>query len=292
MPYYYLWNTGATTRILTGIPAGHYNVEVRDYYNCIDSARVEITEPDPIEYTMQITDPLCYNDSNGKIELLITGGTVFNLDDYDVWLDTVDTGPYIEGLPQGIYYILIEDLNDCYAEAEAELIHPDSLMLSFETENAFCKDKPDGQLSLFVDGGTYPYYIGWDRDLPDNEDHFTSLYWGQYVATVTDANNCVTIDSVTVEYTYSSCLSIPNAFSPNGDGFNDLWIIEGLELYTNVKLRIFDRWGTRVYYSGNAADEPWNGTLSGRKLPIDSYHYIIDLNNDEPPVTGNVTIVK
>jgi gliding motility-associated-like protein len=291
-PYEYLWNTGATTKDLVDIPAGTYSVLVRDYYDCLDSAEVVITEPSPIEYSMQIQDPLCYKDANGKIELLVTGGTVINLSDYDVWLNGVDTGPYIEDLPEGLYLIRIEDLNDCYVETEAELIHPDSLALSFETGNAFCRDKPDGAIRLDIDGGTYPYHIGWDRGLPDNENDFNDLYWGEYVATVTDANNCVTIDTAFVGYTYTSCLSIPNAFSPNSDGFNDLWIIEGLELYHNVKLRIFDRWGTRVYYSGNAADEPWDGSFNGRELPIDSYHYIIDLNNDEPAVTGNVTIVK
>jgi len=85
---------------------------------------------------------------------------------------------------------------------------------------------------------------------------------------------------------------IPNAFSPNGDGFNDLWIIEGLELYPNAELRIFDRWGARVYYAEHAPDNPWEGTFDGRPLPIDSYHYIIELNNGEPPVTGNITIVR
>jgi gliding motility-associated-like protein len=103
----------------------------------------------------------------------------------------------------------------------------------------------------------------------------------------------VTIETVTVEYTYLSCLIIPNAFSPNGDGFNELWIIEGLELYPNAEIRVFDRWGSRVYFSRNPVNDPWDGSFDGRKLPIDSYHYIIDLNTeDDPPVTGNITIVR
>jgi gliding motility-associated-like protein len=128
--------------------------------------------------------------------------------------------------------------------------------------------------------------------LPDNEDHFTDLYLGEYVAAVTDANQCVTSDTVIVGYTFESCLVIPNAFSPNSDGFNDQWVIEGLELYPNAEMRIFDRWGSRVFYSPNAADDPWDGTFDGKTLPIDSYHYIIDLHNDQKPLTGNVTIVR
>ncbi len=291
-PYYYSWNTGDTIQDLAGIPAGFYKVIVRDIYECTDSAEVTITEPLPIDYSMQMYDPLCYNEASGRIELLITGGTVFNLDDYRVMVNEIMASPYIDNLPQGTYHIRIEDLNDCFVETDAELVHPDSLVLSFETENAFCKDKSDGQLNLNIDGGTYPYSINWDRGLPDNEAFFNDVYWGSYVATVTDINNCVTVDSVFVDYTFTSCLVIPNAFSPNGDGFNDLWIIEGLELYPNAELRIFDRWGARVYYAEHAPDNPWEGTFDGRPLPIDSYHYIIELNNGEPPVTGNITIVR
>lgn len=265
---------------------------VTDVHNCKDSAQAVLTEPQPLDYSMQAEDPLCYNDSTGRIHLLITGGTITTLDDYLITLNGRVSGPYAENLPQGDYLIRIEDLNGCFLETVAELVHPDSLILSFETVDAYCRDKPDGGLTLYIDGGTFPYDIRWDRGLTDNEQYFNNLFWGEYVATVTDYNNCVTIDTAFVDYTFTSCLVIPNAFSPNGDGFNDLWTIEGLELYPNVELRIFDRWGSMVYYTKNAADEPWDGSFYGRNLPIDSYHYVIDLNNDDPPVTGNVTIVR
>jgi len=223
---------------------------------------------------------------------MLTGGTVYSLDDYTVLLNDIVAKPYMYNLPEGNYLIRIVDLNECYVETEADLSDPEKLVLSFETEPAFCKDKPDGTLLLNVEGGIYPYYITWDRGLTTGEDDFMDIYWGEYVATVTDANNCVAIDTAFVGYTYTSCLVIPNAFSPNSDGFNDLWIIEGLELYPEAEMRIFDRWGTSVHYSVNAADDPWDGTFDGRRLPVDSYHYVIDLNNGDPPVLGNVTIVR
>jgi gliding motility-associated-like protein len=290
-PYDYNWNTGATTQNLDGLPEGNYSVVVVDVHGCTDSARVDLVDPLPIDYSMQLQDPFCFGDSTGRIELLLSGGTVYSIDDYEVWVNGRVTGVVTGGLPEGTYQIRIEDLNDCFEETDAELIDPALLELSFETANAFCKDKPDGEMHLYIDGGTYPYDISWSGGLPNDEDYFNDLYPGDYVASVTDNNGCLTIDTVTVNFTYKSCLEIPNAFSPNGDGFNDLWIIEGLELYSNVEIRIFDRWGTRIFYSPNATDDPWDGTFDGRRLPIDSYHYVIDLNNDEPAITGNVTIV-
>ena len=291
-PYTYQWNTGATTEDLEGVPAGFYKVRVLDFHGCVDSTEIALDDPSPVDYSMQLEDPLCYNDSSGQIELLLTGGTVHAVEDYEVWVNNLITGIITENLPEGEYHIRIEDLNDCFVETEAELINPDSLELSFDTEDAFCPDKTDGEMNLYIDGGTFPYDISWSEGLPDNEDSFNELYSGDYVATVTDANLCVTIDTVSVGYTYESCLVIPNAFSPNGDGFNDLGVVEGIELYSNVEIRIFDRWGSRVYYSSNAVDDPWDGTFDGRRLPVDSYHYIIDLHDDNVPSTGNITIVR
>jgi gliding motility-associated-like protein len=72
-------------------------------------------------------------------------------------------------------------------------------------------------------------------------------------------------------------LKIPNAFSPNGDGFNDLFVIPGLEYYPNTSFHVFNRWGSEVYTS-NDYHNNWNGTnmLNGR-LADDTYYYIIEI---------------
>jgi gliding motility-associated-like protein len=292
LPYFYNWSNGATTPEVTGLPEGTYSVIVNDQHGCIDSARVTIEDPSAINFTMYTEDPACYGDSTGRMEFLVTGGTVFSADDYRIWVNDMVNGTVVENLPSGIYQIRVMDLNDCVDSTEAELIDNDPLVLSFETEPAFCPDKSDGQLTLYVEGGAGLNQVSWNQDLPDNEYYFNEILPGEYIVTVTDFNECVMVDSVTVDYTYASCLVIPNAFSPNGDGFNDQWVIEGLELYTDPEIRVFDRWGSRVYYSPNPVSEPWDGTFDGRRLPIDSYHYIIDLNTDDPPVTGNITIVR
>ena len=292
-PYTYLWNTDDTTRNLVGLKAGEYRVNIVDDWGCADSASVVLEEPTAMEYSLKQEDPLCFNDANGSIELLITGGTVDGLDDYQVWLNEVLAGPLMADLTRGDYHIRIQDLNQCFVETDVELVHPDTLIMDFQTVAAYCPDTPDGSMDLYVSGGNGAYYISWNQGLADNEVHFTGLYSGQYVATVTDYKNCVAVDSAEVAYEHEWCLRIPTAFSPNGDGFNDTWIIENLELYPQVDLKIFDRWGSLIFVTGNAADEAWDGTLDGRKLPIDSYHWVIDLNyQDYKPITGNVTIVR
>ncbi|MEZ5071172.1 MAG: gliding motility-associated C-terminal domain-containing protein [Bacteroidales bacterium] len=291
-PYTFQWSTGGTGQTIGGLPAGTYSVIVNDDRGCADTASVELVDPTPILLSMETKDPLCYGDATGVISLLVSGGTVHDMDEYQVWLNGSLRGTDTDDLPAGDYLVQVRDLNHCLADTTAELTYPDSLQLHFYSEPAYCLDKPDGYLDMDVEGGTGPYYIQWDRGLGSDETSFSGIYWGTYVATVTDFNQCVTVDSAYVDYTFSSCLVIPNAFSPNGDGYNDTWRIEGLELYPEAELWIYDRWGTRVYYSPNAGGEQWDGTLNGRILPIDSYHYVIRLNQRDEVSTGNVTIVK
>jgi len=84
---------------------------------------------------------------------------------------------------------------------------------------------------------------------------------------------------------------IPTAFTPNHDGFNDKWNIIGLEFYDNATIEIFSRWGDLVFRS-EGYDIEFNGTYRGKDLPMDSYHYIIDLNNGDEPLKGTITIIR
>jgi gliding motility-associated-like protein len=89
-----------------------------------------------------------------------------------------------------------------------------------------------------------------------------------------------------------TCLNIPNAISPNHDGFNDVWNIGLTELYPNLEIKIFNRWGEIVWRSEKGYPHPWDGTSNGSPLPVDSYHYIIDLHNGSKPTLGSVTILR
>lgn len=72
-------------------------------------------------------------------------------------------------------------------------------------------------------------------------------------------------------------LVIYNGVSPNNDGINDHFIVENIELFPNNKIRIFNRWGTRVYETkGYRNDHGWYGTFEGNDLPDGSYFYMID----------------
>jgi gliding motility-associated-like protein len=93
-------------------------------------------------------------------------------------------------------------------------------------------------------------------------------------------------------------MRIPNAFTPNGDGFNDYWVIGNRvtgtlgEFYPWAVVEVYNRAGELVYRSREGYPDPWDGRSNGHRLPMDSYFYVIFLNNGQPPVTGHVTIIR
>jgi len=88
-------------------------------------------------------------------------------------------------------------------------------------------------------------------------------------------------------------LIIPNAFSPNGDMINDTWVIKNTEIYPKTEITIYNRWGQTVWRSERGYPLQWDGKNNrGLELPVDSYHYIIDLHNGMKVIIGSVTIIK
>jgi gliding motility-associated-like protein len=87
-------------------------------------------------------------------------------------------------------------------------------------------------------------------------------------------------------------LNIPNAFSPNGDGINDVWNIIGKDSFPDIEVTIYNRWGQAVWKSARGYPVPWDGRSLGKALPVDSYHYLIELHDGTKPIIGNVTLVR
>ncbi len=96
-----------------------------------------------------------------------------------------------------------------------------------------------------------------------------------YTIAVTSADGCISKDSMFIKVLKTPV--IPNAFSPNGDGINDQWVIQYLDSYPGVKVEVFNRYGQQVYNS-TGYNTPWDGTYNGKPLPVGTYYYIINRN--------------
>ena len=86
-------------------------------------------------------------------------------------------------------------------------------------------------------------------------------------------------------------IKIPNAFSPNNDGINDVWNIEALETYPDANLSVFNRNG-QLIYTANGASVPWTGTFKNKPLPVGTYYYVIDLKNGFAKLSGSILLLR
>ena len=121
-----------------------------------------------------------------------------------------------------------------------------------------------------------------------------------YELLVTNGGGCIARDQVTiVTICNGGNIFIPNTFSPNGDGMNDVFYPRGKGVYGIKAMRIFSRWGELLYertnFVPNDVTAGWNGTYQGKKLTPDVYVYVIDIVCDNDYVfsaKGNVTLLK
>ena len=111
----------------------------------------------------------------------------------------------------------------------------------------------------------------------------------RYTLTVTSDKGCPT--SVETFVKVLKIPVIPNTFTPNGDGINDTWEIKYLNDYPNATVEIFNRYGSRVFYS-NGYGIPWDGRSNGTDFPVGTYYYIISPHSGRKATTGYLTIIR
>ncbi len=111
--------------------------------------------------------------------------------------------------------------------------------------------------------------------------------------TLTAANATCTI-SDKVKISVKDNLTVPGSFSPNNDGINDTWVIEGLENYPNATIQITNRWGNVLAeISGYTAEKAWNGTFKKDDVPFGVYFYSIQFNDGiKAPLKGFVSVIR
>lgn len=111
----------------------------------------------------------------------------------------------------------------------------------------------------------------------------------EYTLKVFSPIGCV--DSSKIKVKVIENIKIPNAFSPNGDNINDDWYIQYLNTYPKVQVEVFNRYGSRVFYS-EGYKNAFDGNYQNTALPVGVYYYIIRPNNGRKNLTGSLTIIR
>lgn len=255
---------------------------------CVNTAVLNIdVQHTPLRTEIAKMDVLCLEDGDGSINLFVDGGTA----PYDIQWNTGQSGELLTDLFPGDYAYTITDANNCTYEGEEEVIGPaDSLQIQAVVIDESCHGNADGSIEVEAFGGTGPYYYNWTGGITGQERN--DLNAGIYMLMVADENNCIRVEPIVVQVACES-LEFYEVITPNGDGINDNWAIEGLNDFPQNELMIYDRWG-RVVYDTKAYNSDWQGTRNdGSQLPFGAYYFVLKLNDPgNATYSGSISIVR
>lgn len=282
------FNTVSNLTVYDSLVRGLYYVTVIDTNNCLYTKAIEVFEPDTLRWQITPTDPSCYGGNDGFADLFIWGGTTSYT---QTWSDSSSsiTEDFFNAY-EGNYTVIVQDRNLCTVVGDTYIGQPDSLTIIDSSYTTTCEENHDGEIKVIVAGGTLGYSFLWSNG--ETTQDIYNLAAGVYSLIVTDQNGCLQYDTATVNISYEDCLDPPSAFTPDGDGYNDTWILQNIENYEGAVIKVFNKWGKIIYESGHVY-MPWDGTFNGKVLPTATYYYMIDLNNvSGKTYAGPVTIVR
>lgn len=147
--------------------------------------------------------------------------------------------------------------------------------------NISCAGANDGVASVTATGGSGPYQYTWSSSLNDSLATNDSLVPGSYTVTVTDAGGLTVTQSFSISDGSGICgIHVYSGLTPNGDGHNDAWVIDYIDLFQPNSVTIYNRWGVEVWREEdyNNTTVVWTGNdQSGAALPDGTYFYVIEV---------------
>ncbi len=276
--------TFQASNAFTGVAGGTYTIIVRDGEGCITSATVTVGSPVLPAPVITGNSVACVGDT---LMLSIPDGFASQ-----EW-STGETTSTIAVTGTSSITVTVTDAQGCVGTSAPFDVVFGAPQASFTTD-PISPQLPGATVdledtSIAPDGTIVQWW--WDLGAPDSEATDPDVSWtydepGAYpiVLVVTDSNGCV--DTVSVIYVIlPEDITIPNVFSPNNDGHNDMFTIENITFFSN-ELAIFNRWGNMIYQVKDYRNQ-WNA--SG--YPDGTYFYVL-LLEDGREFTGHVTVLR
>jgi gliding motility-associated-like protein len=307
LPYSYLWTPGGQTgSIVSSLGAGNYSVTITDANGCSTSANDVLNSPPPLIASFTASDnvvclPSNVTFTNASIGTFtnttwnLSNGTSFNGNQFTTAFNTLGCFDVT---------LLITDANGCTADTTLT--------------NAVCV--VPGPSAAFVTGTPEIDFVTGEMEFINNSQNYTGSFWTfgdggnstldnpihfypsstidayNVMLVVYDANGCSDTAIAVVESSDVIRLTVPNAFTPNGDGLNDLFIpvISNPEQAKYYQFDVFNRWG-QIVFSSNKPGEGWDGKYKGKLCPFGTYNWKVSFDvtgQESTNANGHVTMVK
>ncbi|QLH47081.1 MAG: gliding motility-associated C-terminal domain-containing protein [Bacteroidota bacterium] len=229
------------------LQAGNYLISVIDALGCRHDTTLTLNEPDSVYFAkLELFGVNCPGASNGKVIVQGQGGR----GDYTYYLKPglhFNKSGYFEGLHEGKYVLLIKDSAGCTFDTTIYISPSQPINSEITKKDLGCFGKGnEGWAEVTMNGGEAPFTYLWSTSPGTDRRSADSLRFGYYFVEIVDANGCTLKDTVYINP--GPCCEevfIPNAFSPNNDGNNDLFRVTtsaGIEL---IQFAVYNRWETK-----------------------------------------------
>lgn len=255
------------------LASGDYVVFIRDANGCMTTEIVTINSGVNLEGSVEVVyecdgdSPTNYLDLNFEDPSMVSD-LLYGLDSNDP-NDMVLTSDFTNLAP-GEHTLTVAHANGCDRTFTFEVEGFDPLTLELSNDNI-------NEITATATGGNPDYTFEVDGVSYGEDNTFLIRETATYAVTVTDENGCSVTQEIFMEFID---IEIPNFFTPDGDGLNDTWKPRNIEVFPNITISIFDRYGRSIYKMLQDTD-PWDGFYNQADLPTGDYWYIIKLNGDE-----------
>lgn len=191
-PFNYSWSTGDSTANISNLSSDSYTLQVLDSNSCLLVEYMTVTEPAQLDASYNITSVNCKSGNDGAVNMTMNTGVA----PYTYSWSTGGNSQDVDSLISGTYFVTVTDDDNCLMEDSIVISEPDSLMTGMSQQSTSCNGYCDGTTTVTGLGGTLPYSYQWDDPSNQVTATATGLCVLTYNVTLTDANSCVTTDSI------------------------------------------------------------------------------------------------
>lgn len=297
-PYKYFINgkDNGNNNEFDSLKEGINNVRIVDANGCRYDTTLMLVGHPHIIYEDVLQDAVsCFAGKDGKITLNISGGKT-------PYRYKIDNGPeqtenFFDSLEAGERIVSVTDDYGCIKDSTIILESPDKIKIETKVTPNDCEGLDNGgRIDVYADGGTPGYEYVWNTEPERTGYALTGVANGTYQVKVIDANGCVDSILATIEYSNCCIVFVPDAFTPNNDGINDIIHVRVKGDFDLEVFAIFNRFGELVFETSDLS-QGWNGIHKGAIQDLGTYNYYLKGlcgNTDKREVfkKGTITLVK
>lgn len=284
-----MWSDGSTSEDRTDLSAGTYWVYAEDENGCTASDTILIPAVTNVTAFAGNDTSICFGESlilNGEGGTTMSWTPESGLSNPNIYNPVVDTDTSIS------YVLTVIGLNDCYDVDTINITVYPTYGLSAGNDTTCLLNE---SVSIETTGGPYVSYL-WEpstgvSDTTSPNPDITIDMTQNYIVSGLTSDGCYDRDTIMISLVEN--IIVYNAFSPNGDGLNDYWDIDYADLYPEIVVEVYSRWGEKYFSSvGYSDDKRWDGTYKGKDVPVGTYYYVVVPYSGASAITGPVTIVR